>query len=85
MKGRLTEKEKEELRKILAEQDVPQDDSYLMADHYAKLSKKENPFNYGCILCMKTHSPKECPNRKEKSKSTYTYSYYNHNQDDEGY
>jgi hypothetical protein len=85
MQGRLTDKEKEELRKILADQDKPLDDKWLMVDEYAKKSKKENPFNYGCILCMKTHNSKECPNRKEKSKSTYTYSYYNHNQDDEGY
>lgn len=85
MKGRLTDKEKEELRKILEEQDKPADDSHLMADHYAKLSKKENPFNYGCLLCDKTHTPKDCPNRKEKPKTTYSYTSYNYSNDDEGY
>ena len=83
MKGRLTDKEKEELRKLLEEQEKPQDDSWLMADHYAKLSKKDNPKNYGCKLCDKTHFPKDCPNRKKvESKPKYTYSYYNH--DDTG-
>jgi hypothetical protein len=80
MKGRLTDKEKEELRKLLEDQDKPLDDKWLMADEYAKKTKKENPNNYGCILCDKTHFVKNCPNRKEKSK--YTYSYYNH--DDSG-
>jgi hypothetical protein len=82
MKGRLTDKEKQELRKLLEEQDKPQDDSWLMADHYAKLSKKENPKNYGCLLCDKTHFPKNCPNRKAESKPKYTYSYYNHDSGD---
>lgn len=80
MKGRLTDKEKEELRKLLEEQEKPQDSSWLMVNEYAKQTKKQNPFNYGCILCSKTHTPINCPNRKEKSK--YTYSYYNH--DDNG-
>lgn len=83
MKGRLTDKEKEELRKLLEEQDKPQDTSWLMTDHYAKLSEKDNPFKLGCKLCMKTHFPKDCPNRKEKLK--YTYTFYNHNQEDEDY
>lgn len=78
MKGRLTEKEKQELRKLLEEQDKPVDDSWLMTDYYAKLSKKNNPKNYGCKLCDKTHLPKECPNKKVDSKTKYTYSYYNH-------
>lgn len=83
MKERLTEKEKEELRKLLEDQDKPLDNSWLRTDHYAKLSKKENPFNLGCQLCLKSHAPNNCPNRKDAPKSTYTYSYYNH--DNEGY
>lgn len=83
MKGRLTEQEKQELKKLLEDQDKPQDATWLMVDHYAKLSKKENPFNYGCILCDKTHKPINCINRKENSKNTYAYSYYNHNHDGE--
>lgn len=85
MKGRLTDKEKQELKKLLEEQDKPQDTSWLMADHYAKLSEKDNPFKLGCKLCMKTHFPKDCPNRKEKPKTTYSYSSYNYSNDDEGY
>lgn len=85
MKGRLTDKEKEELRKLLEEQEKPQDTTWLMVDYYAKLSKKENPLNLGCKLCAKTHFPKDCPNRKkETSKITYTYTSYNHD-DSEGY
>lgn len=76
MKGRLTDKEKEELRKLLEDQDRPQDNSWLMVEEYAKKSKKQNPYNFGCLLCTKTHTTVNCPNRKEKSK--YTYSYYNH-------
>lgn len=76
MKGRLTDKEKEELRKLLEDQDRPQDNSWLMVEEYAKKSKKQNPYNFGCLLCTKTHTILNCPNRKEKSK--YTYSYYNH-------
>lgn len=85
MKGRLTDKEKQELKKLLEEQDNPQDDKWLMAEHYAKLSKKENPFDYGCLLCDKTHTSKNCPNKKEKPKTTYTYASYNYNNDNEGY
>lgn len=84
MKGRLTDKEKEDLRKLLEEQDKPQDTTWLMVDHYARLSKKDNPLNLGCKLCMKTHFPKDCPNRKEKPKNTYSYTSYNHSSD-EGY
>lgn len=84
MKGKLTDKKKQELKKLLEEQDNIQDDKWLMADHYVKLSKKENPFNYGCLLCDKTHTPKDCPNRKEKPKTTYSYTSYNHSSD-EGY
>jgi len=49
MRGRLTDKEKQELRKMLEEQDKPTDDSWLMIDHYARLSKKENPYNFEII------------------------------------
>lgn len=82
MKGRLTEKEKQELRKMLEEQDKPVDDSWLMIDYYSKMSKKENPKNYGCLLCDKTHSPKDCPNRKETAKPKYNYTWYNHDSGD---
>jgi len=78
MKSRLTDKEKQELRKLLEEQDKPVDDSWLMAEHYAKLPEKKNLKNYGCLLCDKTHLPKECPNRKVESKPKYTYAWYNH-------
>lgn len=83
MNGRLSDKEKAELKKLLEEQDRPPDNSWLMVEEYAKKSKKENPFNYGCVLCAKTHLSSVCPNRKEKIESTYKYSYYNH--DSEGY
>lgn len=79
MKGRLTEREKEELKKLLDDQDKPQDSSWLMIEEYAKKTKRQNPNNFGCLLCTKTHSTEQCPNRKEKSK--YTYTYYNHNND----
>ncbi len=84
MKDRLTQKEKEELKKLLEEQDKPQDTTWLMVDYYAKLSKKDNPLNLGCKLCTKTHFPKDCPNRKKEEKPKYAYAYYNHS-DDEGY
>jgi len=77
MKDRLTEKEKQELRKLLEDQDKPADSSWLMLDFYAKLSKKQNPFNLSCSLCMKTHLAKDCPN-KNKKEPKYTYSYYNY-------
>ena len=83
MKDRLTEKEKQELRKLLEEQDKPTDTKWLMAEEYSKKTEKENPYNLGCILCTKTHNAAECPNRKQKPKNTYAYSYYNH--DNEGY
>lgn len=79
MKGRLTEKEKEELRKILEEEDKPADESWLMVDYYAKLSKKNNPHKFICKLCSITHLSNECPNKKIiNEKKTYTYSYYDH-------
>ena len=83
MNGRLSDKEKAELKKLLEEQDRPPDDSWLMAEEYAKKSKKENPYGFGCVLCTKTHLPSACPNRKEKPETSYKYSYYNH--DSEGY
>jgi len=78
---RLTEKEKDELRKLLEDQDKIGDTSWLMVDHYAKLSKKENPNDLGCKLCMKTHFPKNCPNRKStKDKGDSEYIGFKHSQ-----
>lgn len=85
MKGRLTDKEKEELKRLLEDQDKPLDNSWLMADEYSKKTNKENPYNLKCVLCMKTHLPSKCPNKKEKVENTYKYSYYNHDSDGEGY
>jgi len=88
MRGRLTDKEKQELRKMLEEQDKPTDDSWLMIDHYARLSKKENPYNFVCKLCSITHLPAECPHKSPKVESqtqTYTTSQYSwYNYDGEG-
>lgn len=79
MSGRLlSDKEKEELKRLLEDQNRPPDTSWLMTEEYAKKTKKQNPYNLGCILCAKTHTPINCPNRKEKKEESYTYSYYNH-------
>jgi hypothetical protein len=71
---KLTEKEKQELQKMLDDQDKPQDTSWLMVEHYAKLSKKQNPMGLICKICYVTHLPKDCPHRKtetdEKKTST---------------
>jgi hypothetical protein len=74
---KLTEKEKQELQKMLEDQDKPQDTSWLMVDHYAKLSKKENPMGFVCKLCYITHLSKDCPNRKQKTNEEEAYSYHN--------
>lgn len=89
MRGRLTDKEKQELRKMLEEQEIPADQSWLMIEHYAKLSKKENPYDFGCKLCSITHLSKECPHKTDKTYKTeekkYTSSQYSwYNYDGEG-
>lgn len=43
---------------------------WLRTEHYAKLSKKENPHGLGCTLCEKTHSSKLCPNKKTIEKTS---------------
>jgi hypothetical protein len=49
------------------------DNDWLMVEHYRKLPKKENPYDFGCILCSKTHFPKDCQNRKTKEKPSTEY------------
>lgn len=81
MKDQLTESEKKELKRLLEEQDKAPDTSWLMVEHYYKLSKKENPYNLGCKLCTITHFAKSCPNRLVQTEKTtnesYAASYYN--------
>ena len=62
-------------REILTEPD----NKWLHLDYYKKLSTRENPRGYTCILCDKTHKTKECPHKNtrtaDKTKSTqYSYS-----------
>ena len=89
MQGRLSEKEKQELRKLLEDQDKPLDNSWLRVEHYTKLSKKDNPFGFACALCSKTHHPSNCPHQNKKQETQKTqnnpgyYSWYNN--EDEGY
>jgi len=46
---------------------------WLRAEHYAKRSKKENPHGLGCTLCEKTHTAKQCPNRKASQPEPTAY------------
>lgn len=44
-----------------------QREDWLHVEYFAKLSKKENPHGFICILCYKTHSPKNCSSSKIKT------------------
>jgi len=73
MKHTLSKSEKEELKRILDEEERPQDKSWLMVQEY---KKKKSRFN--CALCEKTHTIKNCPNKieeKEVEKDEYLKSY----------
>ena len=73
MKQKLTDKEKKELKKLLDDQDLPEDSSWLLVDQYAKAKSR-----FVCILCEKTHLIKNCPNKnktKDKGDSEHVDSY----------
>jgi hypothetical protein len=54
----------------MSNKDYPEErEDWLHIEHFAKLSKKENPHGFVCILCYKTHMPKNCRHTGGKNRN----------------
>lgn len=70
----------------MSKKDYPEHrEDWLHIEYFAKLTKKENPYGFVCILCYKTHFPKNCPSSKTKETPTTYEQLYKHASDEEWY
>lgn len=61
-----------------------QREDWLHVEYFAKLSKKENPHGFICILCYKTHKPKDCPNKDFRAAEKDTKTLYSNSSAEDG-